>query len=697
MSDRTAGVLVVLALLVVSTSLAAFATPTGVDHSAPKAPVGPIASGSPSISLQPALAPVHPASSPGAIPVGGSPDSILVDPTNNTAFVASEFGDNVSVIDLTTNHVVATIPVGSEPYPQAIALDTTNWTVYVVNSGSQNVSVISIGEESVIASIPVGAAPDAVAVNSFNHDVYVANGGDGTVSIISPATTIPHVIATVPVEADPDALAVNSANHDVFVADAGTGNLSVISSATNTVVKTLGAGTAPGPYGAMLYDPTNNNVYVANVGSDNVSVVGGSNFTDFASIPTGSGPSALALDGATKELYVANRFSDNVSILSTATNTPNATANVGSQPGTNGAIAFNPTLGDIYVPNSGSNSVSVLSGATKSVTATVPVGGLPDAIGTDPLTGEVYVANQGTANVSAFLLSEVTFQSAGLPAGSTWSLVTGTPPVTHSNTTVHGRGIIHLAATTLLLDYSVIPPSGYGVSKVTGPRTPSQEAVTLSGAPSKFVIAFGPIETLTFEEVGLPPSTSWGVSIDSPLHFGGPMGQTATTTGSSIEFTVVKDAWKFQVTTPEKTFRSTPGKGTATVGKVAVVKHLTFRPVTAVVYFEESGLALGTHWGVNVSGPMNVSLSSSGGKIKFVLVNGTYHFTLWNFSTLHPHPATGLFVVIAPHSPAYVEVIDYTSTPTHALRGLGGASPTSARTTLPGAVLSRYASSRELA
>ena len=226
----------------------------------------------------------------------------------------------------------------------------------------------------------------------------------------------------------------------------------------------------------MLYDPTNNNVYVANVGSDNVSVVGGSNFTDFASIPTGSGPSALAFDAATKELYVANRFSGNVSILSTATNTPNATVTVGSQPATNGAIAFNPTLGDIYVPNAGSNSVSVISGATKSVTATVPVGGLPDAIGTDPLTGGVYVANQGTSNVSVFVLSAVTFQSAGLPAGSMWSLVTGTPPVTHTNTTVHGKGIIQLAATSLLLDYSVVSPAGYGVSKVAGSAIAVPEA-----------------------------------------------------------------------------------------------------------------------------------------------------------------------------------------------------------------------------
>jgi YVTN family beta-propeller protein len=671
MGDRTTGVVVLLALIMAAASFVSIAMPsTGATHSA--APLAADLDRALPASPAPALVPPPNPAAPAKIPVGGSPDAILVDPANNTVFVASEFGDNVSMINLATNHVEATIAVGSEPYPQAIALDPTNWTVYVANSGSGNVSVISIGEESVIASVNVGSSPDAIAVNPANHDVYVANGGDGTVSIISPATTLPHVIATVPVGPDPDALAVDTLNHDVFVADAGNGNVSVLSAVTNTVVHTLTVGTAPGAYGSMLFDPANGNVYVANVGSGNVSVVGGSNFTDFASIPVGNGPSGIVLDPATKELYVANRFSDNVSILSAAKNLPNATVTVGSQPSTDGAIAFNPTLGDVYVPNGGSNSVSILSGASKSLVTTVPVGDVPDAVGADALTGSVYVANQGDSNVSEFVLSEVSFQSSGLPAGSSWSITTGSPPVAHTNTTIHGKGTIQLAATSLVLSYSVGAPVGYGVSKVTGPRLPSQSAVTLAGAPSKFVVHFGPIETLTFEETGLPASTSWGVTIASTLHSGGPAGQTGTTTSSSLEFTVVKDAWKYTVSTSNPVYRSTPPHGTASVGRVAVVKHLAFKPVTADVLFEESGLASGTHWGINITGPMDVSLTSAGGKIKFVLVNGTYSFTAWNFSSLHPHPATGTFVVVAPHSSPYIEVVTYSSAPVHADRSLGG-------------------------
>ena len=85
------------------------------------------------------------------------------------------------------------------------------------------------------------------------------------------------------------------------------------------MIATRTVGTAPGPYGAMVFNPANGNVYVANFGSGNVSVVGGGNFTPFASIPVGSGPIALALDATTKTMFVANHFSNNVSVISTKT------------------------------------------------------------------------------------------------------------------------------------------------------------------------------------------------------------------------------------------------------------------------------------------------------------------------------------------------------------------------------------------
>jgi len=670
MTDRFLGIVLAVAFAVV---VSAFVVPAAGAVSHPSR--GSAAPGASTFVSggAPAVTPPRGAAPPTAILTGAVPDAILVDPANDSAFVASQLGGNVTVIALDTHHVLYTIPVGSEPAPQAIALDPTNWTVYVANAGSGNVSVISIAEDFVIASIPVGASPDCIAVNPGNHDVYVANGGSGTVTIISPATTTPHVIATVPVGPDPDAIAVDTVTHNVFVADSGTGNVSVISAVTNTVIHSTIVGAAPGPFGAMIFDPVNQNVYVANLGSNNVSVIGGNNYTAYAQIPVGTGPSALAFDSAAKKLFVANHYSNNVSVISTKNNTLIGTVGVGSQPSTDGAIAFNSVLGAVYVPNGGSNSVSVISAASDSVAATVPVGALPDAVGADSTNGEVYVANQGSSNVSEFAISGVTFHASGLPAATAWSITSGVPPVVRTNTTTaHKKGAISFDATSLSLAYSITPPAGYAVAKVTGPRSPSQTVVTLASKPSTFTVVFGPLEPLTITETGLPSGTFWGLTLTSALHFGGPASQTATSSTSAIEFMAVKGAYHYALSAGPATYRISPAHGTVSVGTHPAAKSIKFKPVTETVVFEVVGLTHGTTWQVNVTGPMNVTIGTIGGQIRVPLINGTYHYTVSNLTSLHPHPASGTFVVLAPHPPLVV-IITYSSIPTHAQAGFAPA------------------------
>jgi len=600
--------------------------------------------------------------------VGSFPDAVLVDTANDTLFVASQFGNSVTAIDLGTNQVVATIPVGSRPYPQAITFDLANATLYVANAESNNVSAISVPESSVTASIPVGFTPDALAFNPTNREVYVADAGSAEVTLISSATNT--VVATVPVESGPDALVLDTVNHQVFVADGVAGNVSILSGTTNTVVATVSVGTAPGAYGAMVFDPTDGDVFVANTGSNNVSVIGGTNHTLVATIPVGSGPSALAVDLAKGEVFVANQYSNNISVISAATDAVVATIPTGSDPGTDGAIAYNPTLGALYVPNSGSNNVSVISPATNTVVATVPVLATPDAVAVDTLTANVYVADQGAANVSIFHLSAVTFSEAGLPNGASWSVTAGSSPVPVTNTTVRGKGVIELPELSGLLRFTISPPTGYGISSVTGRGTPTQSSANVTNLPLPLAVKFGPIETLTFAEAGLPSGSLWGVAIATPLSYGGPPAQTATTHGTSIGFTVVKDTWKFQITPKPGLWKAQPAHGSVSLPAHSVTKSIKFTLPTAAVVFHEYGLANGTHWQVNVTGPMNVSLSSNAATIKFLLVNGTYTYVAWNFSTLHPHPRTGTFTVVAPHA-APVETITYLTEPVSADPGAG--------------------------
>jgi YVTN family beta-propeller protein len=77
--------------------------------------------------------------------------------------VTINFPNNVvSVIDIATNAVIATIPVGAGPIGIAITPDGTR--AYVTNEDSNTVSVIDTATNTVVATITVGVHPVAVAI-----------------------------------------------------------------------------------------------------------------------------------------------------------------------------------------------------------------------------------------------------------------------------------------------------------------------------------------------------------------------------------------------------------------------------------------------------------------------------------------------------------------------------------------------------
>ena len=71
--------------------------------------------------------------------------------------------NSVSVVNLATNTVVVTVPVGRNPTSVAVTPDGT--AVHVTNAGSNTVSVISVATNTVVATIPVGANPVKVVIH----------------------------------------------------------------------------------------------------------------------------------------------------------------------------------------------------------------------------------------------------------------------------------------------------------------------------------------------------------------------------------------------------------------------------------------------------------------------------------------------------------------------------------------------------
>jgi YVTN family beta-propeller protein len=119
------------------------------------------------------------------------------------AYVTNAADNTVSVIDTSTNAVIATIPVGFAPYSATITPDGTR--AYVANANDNTISVIDTSTNTVIATIPV-ASPHDIDLTPDGTHAYVTNTTTNTVSVLNTATNT--VITTIPVGNAPHGIAI---------------------------------------------------------------------------------------------------------------------------------------------------------------------------------------------------------------------------------------------------------------------------------------------------------------------------------------------------------------------------------------------------------------------------------------------------------------------------------------------------------
>jgi YVTN family beta-propeller protein len=346
---------------------------------------------------------------PYTIAVGHGPGHLAVDPSTHLAYITNETSASVSVINTTTNTVVATVPVGLDPF--WVAVDATTHAVYVTNAGSGTVSVIDGSTATVTATVTVGVDPAGVTVDPATDTVYVANLDSRSVSVINGTTDT--LSATVPVgpQAHPYGIAFNASDGGVYVTHDG--QVSVIAGATCNATVTTGCGsptstisvgtTTLGVAAIPPGVPGAGSVLVANFDANSVAILQGGAVTRTVSGITD--PFGIAIDPSTGVAYVTSYF------------------NPGPLPGTVTAIAGGKVIGKYFggvnaygVGIDPTNetllfslrpglfspgSVAVAHLATGAVSSTVPVGANPYGDTVDLTTGTVYVDDLNSNNVAA--------------------------------------------------------------------------------------------------------------------------------------------------------------------------------------------------------------------------------------------------------------------------------------------------------
>ena len=325
-------------------------------------------------SPMPPQPPQHPLPTIETITGFSAPYGVALNLDNGLIYV-SNYGQfnttgTVSVINGTTNDIVASIPVGKNP--QAIVYNPANGLVYTANALSNTLSIINGTSNSLVGSIVVGAFPGknptGITLNPINNSIYVTNMGSNTVSVINGTTNV--VVNNITLATgghgegaggtgffSPAGIAYNSDNGNLYVTNRGSDTLTVINGTTNELVDGISLN-AIAPSG-IVYNAANNYIYVTNMGSNTVSVINGTTNTVVANIPVGLGPNGIAYNQNNGDVYVANSVNDTISIVDGLENTVISTIPLGNNNNPND-ISYNINNDRLFVTNTNSSTVSAI-------------------------------------------------------------------------------------------------------------------------------------------------------------------------------------------------------------------------------------------------------------------------------------------------------------------------------------------------
>lgn len=328
------------------------------------------------------------------------------------AYVTNQLSNTVSVVDVSTHTVVATIPVGARPYGSAVSPQGDR--AFVTNAEGDSVSVIDTATSTVIATIPVGDAPRSVAFTPDGAKAYVTNR---------------------------------------------VGGISVINVPTSTQVKSIAGGVYPA---GIAVSPDGTRAYVANQASTDVTVIDTANETVLARISMPTQPWGIAVSPDGSNVYVLSQYGDRIIVVDARTDTVAHTIPLPSNlPDSRGfGIALSPDGRFAYVTNGGSSTslftVDLVSGSLR----TAMIGnGAAQGVDVDPTGCFVYVATGGgvkvydpaTSKVVASLLTGEAPTAFGKFIGAV-SAPSGTHAVEEAIVLAMDAGSISSAVANLLLD-----------------------------------------------------------------------------------------------------------------------------------------------------------------------------------------------------------------------------------------------------
>jgi len=311
-------------------------------------------------------------------------------PAGGRLFVTNEVSGDISVIDITAQKVITTIPVGKRP--RGIRVSPDGSTLYVALSGSpiagpgvdesklpppdkraDGIGVVSVADHRLMRIVKAGSDPEQTAVSQDGTRLFVANEDVGEASVV--AVDDGHVVASLKVGGEPEGVEMRPDGKVVYVTSEEEGHVAVIDTAALKVLKTLDVGPRPR---STAFLPDSSRAYVSSENGGSIAVIDAMKHTLLETIKLTGGqlvrPMGVVASPDGKFVFVTTGRGKNVVILETATNKQIASIEVGERPW---GIAVSADGNTVFTANGPSNDVSIVDVASRTVKAKVAVGDRP--------------------------------------------------------------------------------------------------------------------------------------------------------------------------------------------------------------------------------------------------------------------------------------------------------------------------------
>lgn len=227
-----------------------------------------------------------------------APQHIAFSHDGSRAYVLSEFGSLLSVIDAKNNSILYDVPVGRTP--KALAVSPDGSTVCVANYDDNNISVIDTQNGTILRTLYAGVWPCELTFSTDGERLYVINQDSSPISI-DPASGL--IVS-----------AGNMTNSSLYVFDVKTGQVE-----RTAQVKYTPGGIAASPDGRHIYVSCHN---ATNDRYGNVLVLDAKDLSLVKSIDVGASPGTIMLSPDGSRLYVIYSLgiTKKIAVIDTNTN-----------------------------------------------------------------------------------------------------------------------------------------------------------------------------------------------------------------------------------------------------------------------------------------------------------------------------------------------------------------------------------------